>query len=167
MINEQLLDEYGLNQVNFTLLALVGATGPVQWPDPDLKRISGQPAPSLRKLVKRGLLDGPARGEAIRSKPFAITDKGQDILARIDRGLHRTTWLSAGRVKVLEMLADRDVARRGHLLNNGAHHMSLISLRDAEYILASADGQWLTITALGLEALHEYRQERQPEGVAA
>lgn len=87
-INHALIDEYGLNPTTYRLLKLASKSA-IAWNGPGLRAITTQPAPGLRKLVERGLLDGPGRTEKIAVRPFALTDAGRDTLARIERGLHR------------------------------------------------------------------------------
>lgn len=154
-INHALIDEYGLNEVTFKLLKLASKSD-IQWNGPGLRAISGQPANSLRKLVDRGLLTGPARQEKIAARPFALTDAGRDTLARIERGLHRNEWMSAGKVKVLELL-ENDFYFEPQLLKKGANMMSLLSVRDAGYTTSTPGVIW--ITDLGREALSQWRAE--------
>lgn len=157
MITNALLDEYGLNSVSYLMLALIRQHSQMSWSKLGhltlFKRISGQPAATLRKLVDRGLITGPARSRPIRSAPFAIAPRGEEILAKIERGLHRSDWLSAGKLAALELLAtgfqtDRD-------LLDASHRMSIISLKDAGYI--QRNGEMWHATPLGLEALREHR----------
>ncbi len=154
-INHALLDEWGLNQVTYQILNL--SCEPIDWHDAEtlvrLKEISGQPAAALRKLVDRGLLDGPSRKQLITERPFEATKKGLELLDKIKRGLHHWNWLSAGKIRVLTILApgaqpDEELKKRK------CHRMSILSLRDATYIARSDSDVW-EITALGLEALQE------------
>jgi hypothetical protein len=85
-INHQLIDEYGLNPTTFRLLKLASKSA-IEWNGPGLRAITTQPAPGLRKLVERGLLDGPARTEKVNCRPFSLTEEGRDVLARIERGV--------------------------------------------------------------------------------
>lgn len=156
----QLLDEYGLNQVTFKLLGMAdAATEPLTWaaikPIAAFYKITGNPAPALRKLVDRGLLTGPARNEDIKAKPFALTDAGRDILARIQRGLHRPRWISPAKAKILRLLTN-NYHTSENLKDWNIHpaSMALASLTQAGYIQYSS-GHW-RLTPLGLEAWAEY-----------
>jgi len=159
--NQALLNEYGLNTITYRLLDLARRT-PLHWArhSDALKKISGNSANSLRKLVDRHLLVGPQRGEGIASKMFALTASGLDTLQCLDRGLHKPDWLSAGRVTVLRLLVEYGDLSERKLLDCGAHKMSLISLRDAGYINQLAtSGTWYDLTPLGREAWLEYEKE--------
>lgn len=85
-IDHALIDEYGLNPLTYRLLRLASKSA-IQWNGPGLRAITTQPANGLRKLVERGLLDGPAKTEKIAARPFELTAAGRDTLARIERGL--------------------------------------------------------------------------------
>jgi hypothetical protein len=171
-INHALLDEYGLNEVNWRLLALVAAAAsPLKWkeikPIAAYYKITGNPAPSLHKLVDRGLLSGPARTEHIMSSPFQATGQGHTILAKIERGLHRPMWLSAARLKVLNILKEGYQAERDLLHQHKCHPRAILSLSDANYIYQPDGTDTWHITALGSEAWAEYQQQNQPEATHA
>lgn len=164
-INHGLIDEYGLNPLNYRLLKLAQGSD-IEWNGPGLRAITTQPATGLRKLVHRGLLDGPAQSEKITARPFALTDKGRETLAKIERGLHRNDlWMSAGKLKVLEMLSAGGPASHRRLLDQGAAVMSILSLRDAKYIQehARAGSQTYALTDLGREALEQWRAENKED----
>lgn len=159
-INHSLIDEYGLNEVTYKLLKLAEGS-PITWGGPGLKAITGQPANSLRKLVDRGLLTGPARDEKISARPFALTAAGRDTLARIERGLHRNVWMSAGKLKVLELLEGGGALSQRELMDAGANTMSMLSVIDAGYISQRRARDWYYygITEVGREALTQWRSE--------
>ncbi len=167
-INHALLDEYGLNEVTYRLLALVDAAiHPIKWEEIKLivayYKITGNPAPSLHKLVDRGLLSGPVRTENISSRPFQVTGQGHTILAKIGRGLHQPKWLSAARLKVLNILKEGYQAERDLLHQHKCHPKTILSLSDANYIFQPARTDTWHITSLGSEAWAEYQQQTQPE----
>jgi DNA-binding PadR family transcriptional regulator len=161
-IDHALIDEYGLNPLNYRLLKLASKSD-IQWNGPGLRAITTQPANGLRKLVERGLLSGPAQSEKITARPFSLTDQGRDTLARIERGLHRNDlWMSAGKLKVLELLTDGGPASHRQLLDRGAAVMSILSLLDAGYIkefVRTGVQSDYHLTDLGREALAQWRAE--------
>jgi hypothetical protein len=185
-MDHQLIDEYGLNPTTYRLLKLAQG-GPIEWLGPGLKAITTQPAPGLRKLVERGLLSGPARTEKVNCRPFEMTEKGRDVLGRIERGLHKNSWMSAGKVKLLTLLSlaacgSGEAASTGPELRPelvegasppgtggaseqaikaaGVSMMSVLSARDAGYVVQAESGAtfWY-ITDLGREALSEWWAE--------
>lgn len=160
---QALLDEYGLNEVAYRTLCLVRDAKSLFWQQPAhqqaLKKISGNPAVSLHKLIDRRLLIGPPRDERIGSRPIFISDEGLNLLLRIGRGLHKVEWISPARAKVLRFMANT-----GGALHRGAHDtrhgFSLTTLRSLEkngYIESGGVDRW-HLTALGKEAWIEYRQ---------
>jgi len=153
----QLLDEYGLNAVSHAALVTVRDHGPIGWDDPRLREgiPSLRPAPTLRKLVDRGLVIGPARNESIRARPFAITEAGRDVLARIERGLRTPRWLGRAKLAALRTLARRGPTPRPCLTRvEKVASASLDALLRAGY-LTQDDDQVIHLTDLGREALTE------------
>lgn len=162
-----LLDEYGLNQTTYRLLSLARG-GPLSWASPDhharLKQISGTPAASIRKLIDRKLLTGPARGEKIHSRLIGLTATGLDTLERIERGLHRPDWISEARSRVLARMVSNegDLFRAAHT-NDGLNLTTLRSLAKHGYIEQVTSIYW-RITPLGREAWTEYNNHNQTGG---
>ncbi len=134
-VSHALLDEWGLNAITYQVLGL--AQKPIDWRDQDtlarLKKISGNPAVSLRKLVDRGLLFGPSRKQSITKLPFMVTDKAVVLLNKIERGLHHVDWLSAGKIGVLADLAAGPLTE-AQMKERKHHRMSILSLQNANYI---------------------------------
>lgn len=143
----QILDEYGLTEYLYDVLKLCQT--PQFWGRrEDRLRHSSQ---SLYKLCERGWLDGPPKGE-IYSQPFVLSETGRELLARLDRGLHKPEWLNKHRARALHWLY------WGPTHNNRRKDFatSLTTLRSLEragYIRLD-DGQW-RITDLGREAWAE------------
>lgn len=159
--SHQLLDEYGLNEVTYKLLVLVAAaTEPLSWkaikPIAAYYKITGNPAPSLHKLVDRGLLTGPARTEYVGTYPFAITDQGRDILARIQRGLHRWEWITPARAEALKTL----IRQHGSLIYSPKIHGHKFSRATLDSLVKHGylrkDFSTYRLTDLGREAWAEY-----------
>jgi hypothetical protein len=154
-----LLTEYKLTERTYGILVRC-RSGPIWWRE--LKRDSGAP-PSARLLARRGLLDGPVSNENIDSRPFNLSQAGRELLDRIERGLHAPAWLSPGRGSVLVILA-AGYRTETELVAAGLARASIYSLARAGYIRPNGDDDttW-HITALGLEALNEWREtERWP-----
>lgn len=160
-----LLDEYGLNEVTWRLLVKIAAhPEPMTWTL--IKRISktehitGNPAQSLRKLIDRGLLTGPARHEDLITRPMAATQPAYDLIKRIERGLHPPEWITASRVVALDLLRRSGPLPIQELVKQ--HHIrqiTLSSLAEHGYLELSND-YYYHITDLGREALAEYVQSR-------
>lgn len=144
---DTLLLEYDLNFVQYQMLALLSDTGPLTWPDTRFNAVSGQPGQSLRKLVDRGLLVGPARRQKINAAPFALSEQGETVLGNVRRGLHKTSWLSLHKWAALARLAEGPLPedeREGHKL------VTLRSLVENGYV--DFDNVQYTLTGLGREA---------------
>ncbi|MCK6629328.1 MAG: hypothetical protein L6R45_29645 [Anaerolineae bacterium] len=169
-----LLDEYGLNQVTYRLLAAIatppplsaserGPGGEVSWPALKTialqQKITGNPAPALRKLVERGLLAGPARDEDIHARPFTLTPQGHDIFVRIQLGWHKPQWLTVSRVNALKTL----IKANGALLYSPKIHgrkfnrSVLDTLVKHGYLIR--DFETYRLTLLGRAAWAEYQQQ--------
>lgn len=162
-----LLDEYGLNQTTYRLLDLARSMT-ISWASPDhhkaLKKISGNPAASIRKLIDRKLLTGPARGEKIHSRLIGLTATGLDTLERIERGLHRPDWISEARARVLgRMVETSGLLLRSDYAKDGISLTTLRSLAQHGYIERVTNIQW-KITDLGREAWAEYNNHNQTGG---
>lgn len=149
--DDGLLNEYGLARPHFKLLWLV-SLGPVSWPDCMLRAISGQPAAGLRKLIRMGLLDGPAGKQPIRSKPFSLTGRGRETLGRIERGLHKPAWITEARATALGQLVHRPKDSVSLIC---VRQITLYSLERNGYIRFTHKFQW-SMTDLGREAWQEY-----------
>lgn len=156
-----LIFEYGLNETQYRVLCLLQEEqGLIWWTNgyhqKQLKKISGQPGQTLRKLVDWGILEGPARGELIGVKAFRLTDKARDLLARVGRGLHTPEWMSEHKLAALETAVDQpcgiSLATKKGL---GIKLVTLHSLEKAGYLVRQ-NGVWLA-TELGREAMNEWR----------
>jgi hypothetical protein len=153
--------EYGLNEVHFGLLKLIEKSQIVHWDSEEylkMRKLSGQPAVSLRKLVDMGLLCGPARGEPINSKPFELSEQGRSVIEKIERGLHKPEWLSEYRVKTLQVLDRANGVAWSVLKAEGIQKITLLSLDRAGYVVWR--DPFTEITELGREALREWSQWR-------
>lgn len=103
----------------------------------------------LRKLVDRGLFTGPMHHQPIRTCPFAIIEAGQELMDRIERGLHHPRWLNQVRADVLRTLEGRGPTPRIYVVRV----TKLAALR-ANY-LAQEEGGIAHLTDRGHEALAE------------
>jgi hypothetical protein len=158
-----LLDEYGLNEVTYRLLVKVAAhPEPLPWRLVKMtaghERVTGNPAPALRKLVDRNLLSGPRRGEDIRNESFAATQAGFDLVARIARGLHRPEWLSQSRLRALRYLSSGVACDTDILRPRGIRLPTLQALERAGYVQGPT--VW-RITDLGREAWAEWQAQQE------
>jgi hypothetical protein len=162
--NRALLAEYGLWDGAYDTLVALRDGGPLTWPHPTLDAISGNPAKALRKFVDSGLLTGPARDQKINAAPFAITQVGQDVLRRVERGLHSPTWLSHGKLHALECLVQHGGSASRSTLTKApdkVHSGSLNALVGAGYV--EAQGETVCITDLGREAYEEANHPGEKE----
>lgn len=159
--SHQLLDEYGLNAVTYQFLALVHqAAHPFDWfllkHVARTEKITGNPAPALRKLVDRGLITGPARSEGISARRFGPTDQGEIIFSRIRRGLHRWEWITPARAEALKTL----IRQRGSLLYSQKIYGSKFSRPTLDSLVKHGyvrkDFEMYRLTDLGREAWAEY-----------
>ncbi|MCL4296407.1 MAG: hypothetical protein KJ077_11795 [Anaerolineae bacterium] len=157
---EVIIYEYGLNVPQYKILKFVAIAGEVHYPDDRLNQFSGAPANQLRHLAcDLALLDGPPRGKPIRSQPFTVTEKGRELLAKIDRGLHTPAWLSEHKVKALQVLPASGVRSPvADLKKQGVRRVTLGSLAAAGYIGCIAD-TWYYLRPLGQEALAEWQHK--------
>lgn len=147
---ETLLFEYGLNFIQYQMLALLAENGPITWPDPRFKAVSGQPGQSLRKLVDRGLLTGPTRQQKIKDCPFALNEQGATVLNKVQRGLHLVSWLSPHKWAAMARLSE------GPLPVDDREGIKLVTLRSlVENGYVGFDGYQYTMSALGREAWAE------------
>jgi len=147
---DTLLLEYGLNLIQYRLLALLAEAGPITWPDKRLIAVTRSPGPSLRKLIALRLLSGPAPEQIIRGYPLALTEQGAAVLDKVRRGQHRVSWLSEHKWAALARLADGPLPGDAH---EGYKLVTLRSLVENGY--AAFDGVEYTLTDLGREAWAE------------
>lgn len=144
------LDEYGLTEYLYD--ALKACDSPTYWKQGGLT----QSIACLYKLRDRGLLGGPPTGKPY-SQPFHLTNAGRDLLARIERGLHKPEWLSEHKARALRVIIEKN---NGSIVHSPAIHgfskTTLESLARAGYVRAVTNVQW-DITALGREAWAEWK----------
>lgn len=110
---------------------------------------------TLRSLVGRGLLLGPDTGQAIKARPFSLSEAGRELVGKIERGLHTPAWLSEYKVKALECLDKPHPVAWSVLKEEGIRKVTLGSLTKAGYL---TNGLGWEITDLGREALTEWKQ---------
>jgi hypothetical protein len=147
-----LLDEYGLSEYLYD--ALICCIDPTYWKQGGLTHS----ITSLYKLRDRGLLSGPPTGKPY-SVPFHLTDVGRDILARIERGLHKPEWLNENRARALRVIIEVNngfIAPHSQTVH-GFGKVTLQSLVRAGYIRQDTNIQW-SATTLGREAWAEYKR---------
>ncbi|MCL4295744.1 MAG: hypothetical protein KJ077_08455 [Anaerolineae bacterium] len=156
---ETLFFEYGLNVTQGQMILLVAAEGLLWWGNLEqLKKaraISGQAGMTLLSLARRGLLLGPDPGQAIKARPFSLSEAGRDLVGKVERGLHTPAWLSEHKVKALECLDKPHPVAWSVLKDKGVRKVTLGSLTKAGYL---TNGLGWEITDLGREALAEWRQ---------
>lgn len=148
--SDQILYEYGLTKYHYG--ALKACEDPTFWKTGSLTHSIA----SLYKLRDRGLLTGPPTGKPY-SIPFHLTAAGRDLLARVERGLHKPEWLSEHQAKALQTI----VKNNGTLIHSPKIHgfskTTLASLTRAGYLNQRTNVQW-NITDLGREAETEWRE---------
>lgn len=148
--NLAILAEYDLTEYLYD--ALKACEHPTFWKQGELRHAIH----CLYKLCDRGLLSGPPKGAAY-SKPFHLTDQGRDVLARIERGLHKPEWLSEHQARCLKLL-NSGVWRNVDLRVMDVRQITIGSLAKAGYIMADNTdillARWY-ITDLGREAFTE------------
>lgn len=149
-----ILDEYGLSEYLYD--ALKACEHPTFWKQAGLTHSIA----SLYKLRDRGLLTGPKTGKPY-SVPFALSDAGRDILARIQRGLHRPEWITLARANALQTVVK----------NKGLLHYSpkiygrkfsratLDSLVQHGYL--RQESELYRLNDLGREAWQEYQNRKE------
>lgn len=119
--SQQFLLEYDLTVYTYGIL--LACTKPISWTD--LKQEFGA-SQSVWQLIDNGLLQGPVRGETLRSRPLETTEQGRTILSRLKRGLHQPEWLSESRIAALTVLAEQGELPATVLVRT--HHIRQITL---------------------------------------
>lgn len=156
---ETLFFEYGLNVTQGEMMLLVAAEGLLWWGNFEqlkkAKTVSGQAGMTLRSLVGRGLLLGPDTGQAIKARPFSLSEAGRELVGKVERGLHTPGWLTEHKVKALECLDKPHPVAWSVLKDEGIRKGTLGSLTKSGYL---TNGLGWEITDLGREALAEWRQ---------
>lgn len=152
-----LLNEYGLTDYHYDALKI--CENPTTWKQ-DLLDHS---ITVLCKLRDRGLLSGPETGQPY-SKPFELTQKGRELVNKIERGIHHPKWLTEPKLTVLVRLADGACLRRILVQLHGATGPTLIALERARYIYRpQGDGaEYFALTDLGREALADWGRSHIP-----
>jgi len=154
-VPDALLNEYGLTSYHLEIMRL--CVHPTYWKQGGLNHS----ITALYKLIDRGLLTGPQRGQA-NSVPFELSPAGKDLLAKIHRGLHHPKWLSETKLAVLMTLNDAPYCSRRKLLDWGGTGATLNALQKAGYIYQPLGVLDYAITDLGREALAEWGRSHNP-----
>lgn len=154
-VPDTLLDEYGLTRYHLEIMRL--CVHPTFWKQGGLNHS----ITALYKLIDRGLLTGPKRGQPY-SVPFQLTPAGKDLLGKIHRGLHHTKWLSETKLAVLMTLSDDGLCTRRKLIDCGGTAATITSLQKAGYIFQPLGNIDYALTMLGREALADWGRSQIP-----